>query len=365
MIFTVSLLFVEKGAGLLKQNGKLGYILPHRFFKTNYGEGLRKFISRRKNIERIIDFDGYLVFSNASINTCIMILDAHKNDKFLYGQAEFIRKPSNEVANLLDEIGDNGYFDSEIRSGIITSSVLQQPPWVFIWPVEKTIWQKLDFVSLRLEDLTDRIFQGLKTGSDKIYIFEFVREGRNGLLVRCGVNGKNYELERNILKPLIKGGQMKRYHIDKSNKLILFPYENGKLMTAETWEYLLTHKSYLENRESGKMKGQQWYAYTRNQALDTMWMPKIITPEYYAYASYCLDLKGDFYFCGGGAGGYAIVVKEEFNSLYLLGLLNSKLLDWYLHKSIPNCLYVHQKVYSPTPNPHHRFFECRRKSSAR
>ena len=338
--YDIYCLFVEKGASLLKQKGKLGYILPHRFFKTNYGEGLRKFISSRKTIERIIDFDGYMVFSNASINTCIMILDASQNDKFLYVQAKFIRKHSNEVANLIDEIGDNGYFDNEIRSGIITSSVLQQPPWVFIWPVEKTVWQKLDSVSLRLEDLTDRIFQGLKTGSDKIYIFDFVREERNGLLVRCGVNGKNYELERNILKPLIKGGQMKRYHIGKANKLILFPYENGKLMTSErltkdfpkTWEYLLTHKSYLENRESGKMKGQQWYAYTRSQALDTMWMSKIITPEYYAYASYCLDLKGDFYFCGGGAGGYAIVVKKEYNSRYLLGLLNSKLLDWYLHK---------------------------------
>jgi hypothetical protein len=63
-----------------------------------------------------------------------------------------------------------------------------------------------------------------------------------------------------------------------------------------------------------------------------MSLPKIITPDYYAHASYCLDEEGKYYFCGGGAGGYGIVLHAGFNIKYVLGLLNSKLLDWYLHK---------------------------------
>ena len=80
------------------------------------------------------------------------------------------------------------------------------------------------------------------------------------------------------------------------------------------------------------MKGPDWYAYTRNQALNTMWQSKILTPEYYAHASYCYDARGEFYFFGGGAGGYGIVLKPDIGPYYVLGLLNSKLLDWYLHK---------------------------------
>jgi hypothetical protein len=99
------------------------------------------------------------------------------------------------------------------------------------------------------------------------------------------------------------------------------------------WEYLCRHKQYLKGRESGKMKGPDWYGYTRNQALNVMWHTKILTPEYYAHASYSYDSKGEFYFFGGGAGGYAIVLRPGFEPYYVLGLLNSRLLDWYLHKT--------------------------------
>ena len=133
---------------------------------------------------------------------------------------------------------------------------------------------------------------------------------------------------------------MHRYDLKKNSKSILFPYQNGILISNErmshdfskAWEYLNAHKSFLENREDGKLKGNSWYAYGRSQALNTMEQPKIITPDYYAHASYCLDLNGEYYFCGGGAGGYGIVLKPDYNLQYILGLLNSKLVDWYLQK---------------------------------
>lgn len=59
---------------------------------------------------------------------------------------------------------------------------------------------------------------------------------------------------------------------------------------------------------------------------------KILTPDYYAHASYCLDESGKYSFCGGGAGGYGIVLRDKEKSRYMLGLLNSRLLDWYLRK---------------------------------
>ncbi|MCH8011402.1 MAG: N-6 DNA methylase [Candidatus Marinimicrobia bacterium] len=338
--YDVYCIFVEKGLKLFNSTGKLGFILPHRFFKTNYGKGLRKLIFNRKNIERIINFDGFMVFKNSNINTCIMILDGHKNDRFLYGQAKFIKNSQSIVSDILREIGDIGDSNSKIMSGIISSSLITTSPWIFIWPWENSIWRKLEAIPVRLSDISERIFQGLKTGSDKIYIVEIIEKINRDFVVRSYLNGKSYKIEKNLLKPLIKGGQMKRYSIIKPDKCIIFPYENGKQIPInqlrqdfpKTIEYLLNHKSYLEKRESGKMKGEHWYEYTRNQALDIMWQPKIITPDYYAGASYSLDPNGEFYFCGGGAGGYGIIVKKEYNIRYLLGLLNSQLLDWYLKK---------------------------------
>lgn len=50
-------------------------------------------------------------------------------------------------------------------------------------------------------------------------------------------------------------------------------------------------------------------------------------------ASFVADLAGAYHFVGsggGGGGGYGLTLKEgvNFSPLYLLGLLNSRLLDW-------------------------------------
>jgi hypothetical protein len=142
------------------------------------------------------------------------------------------------------------------------------------------------------------------------------------------------------ITPLIKGGQMKRYAILSPQRVVIFPYEQGELLSTNrmkqdfplTWEYLKRLKPRLERRDRGGMKGPHWYGYSRNQALTTMPQRKIVTPEYYAHASYCLDEEGTYYFCGGGAGGYGIVLTDSWSYEYILALLNSRLLDWYLHK---------------------------------
>ncbi|HEV2913277.1 MAG TPA: N-6 DNA methylase [Pyrinomonadaceae bacterium] len=338
--YDIYCLFVEKGINLLKAGGFLGYILPHRFFKTDYGEGLRDFIVKNRNLNQIIDFDGYMVFDRASINTCILILSKNGSEYFRFGQMKFTSKSPREVASILSGINETSRFNNKIGYGQIPISTLSSEPWIFLWEEDMSIWKKLDSIEQRLGNITTHIFQGLKTSADGIYIGDTIRDKGNLIALKFKIDNKTYEIEADIMKPLIKGGEMQPYHIGKSSKRILFPYENGELLSEKrlrhnfprAWAYLTHHKEYLENREEGKMKGNHWYAYGRSQALSIMTSPKIITPDYYAHASYCLDEEGTYFFCGGGAGGYGIVLKTEFNMFYVLGLLNSKLLDWYLRK---------------------------------
>ncbi|MBI5167258.1 MAG: restriction endonuclease subunit M, partial [candidate division NC10 bacterium] len=56
------------------------------------------------------------------------------------------------------------------------------------------------------------------------------------------------------------------------------------------------------------------------------------TPDLALAASYCYDVEGIYLFTGGAAGGYGIIPREQINPKYLLGLLNSRLLDWFLHQ---------------------------------
>ena len=339
--YDIYCLFVEKGSALLKEEGRLSYILPHRFFKTDYGQGLRSLISKKKNLIEVLDFDGYKVFAKANNNTCIILLGKSPETETKICQIRATKKTEAEMAILLDDIEkDAGVSRDEAICGEMPQSELTSEPWVFVFPEERPLWEKLDSIDKRLGSVTTNIYQGLKTSADAIYIGEIVSENKPRSTILFGHDEKEYEIENDLIKPLIKGGNMKRYCISATTKRILFPYQAGKLIPdsqmkqqfPKAWEYLNLHKRYLESREKGKMKGSRWYAYGRSQALDIMWKPKIITPDYYAHASFCLDPEGIYFFCGGGAGGYGIIPNPELNIAFVSALLNSRLLDWYLKK---------------------------------
>ena len=103
----------------------------------------------------------------------------------------------------------------------------------------------------------------------------------------------------------------------------------------QTWKYLTENKQKLELREHGKWKHDRWYAFGRSQNLYEMEQSKIITPSIAKSVSFTLDKNDYYYFVGsggGGGGGYGITIKksEPHKYEYFLGLLNSKLLDYFL-----------------------------------
>ena len=44
--YDIYVLFLERGMALLSPSGRLGYILPNKFFSTDYGEACVEFSSR-------------------------------------------------------------------------------------------------------------------------------------------------------------------------------------------------------------------------------------------------------------------------------------------------------------------------------
>ena len=151
---------------------------------------------------------------------------------------------------------------------------------------------------------------------------------------------------------LCKGSvNLRRYHVSGITKSILFPYRlaNGeaRLLSTEelaerfanAWDYLKENRQKLEARERGKWKHDRWYAFGRSQNLAEMEQMKILTPSIANRSSFTLDRTDFYYFVGsggGGGGGYGITFGEEFDEtdyLYLLGILNAKLIDWFLKRA--------------------------------
>lgn len=327
--YDIYVVFVEKGISLLNQNGKLGFILPHKFFNAQYGEPLRKIISERKLISKIVNFGDQQVFQNATTYTCLLFLENLIHDEFWFEQITDINDWKNRNTG---------------EKGRISINVLEKSEWNFSIGSKSLLYEKLDKFPVKLVDVADRIFQGLVTGADPVFILKNLGNDR----YFSEATKKVYELESKLLHPLCKGSvNIKRYFVSELEKSILFPYISvqGKanLILKQAfekdyplaWLYLQENRRLLESREHNNWKNERWYAFGRSQNLNEMDQQKILTPSIASVSSFTLDIDNFYYFVGsggGGGGGYGITLRPniQISYEYILGLLNSKLLSFYL-----------------------------------
>jgi hypothetical protein len=151
---------------------------------------------------------------------------------------------------------------------------------------------------------------------------------------------RDVKLERKTVSMFLQGREIKPYRVLPSGKIVIIPYQvnNGRTeLVAEkemrenfpkTFAYLLENKTYLENRERGRMRGADWYAYIYPKNIDVMQTSKILVPDIAAHASFALDEAGKYAF----TSGYGITLRSsvEESPKFILCLLNSKVLDFYL-----------------------------------
>lgn len=65
--------FVEQGVRLLNTRGKLGYIVQKRFFKTDYGKGLRRLLTSERLLNGIYDYEETNLFANRITYVAILV----------------------------------------------------------------------------------------------------------------------------------------------------------------------------------------------------------------------------------------------------------------------------------------------------
>ena len=343
--YDIYVVFVEKALSLLNERGRMGYILPHKFFNSQYGASLRGLIANGKHIGKVIHFGDQQVFDGATTYTCLLFLDKKGNDDFDMVRVQDLGVWHNQTSEVSKT--------SEVSGRILAANVTAAE-WNFTVGEGAGLFEKLSQMPVKLGDVTEKIFQGLVTSSDSVYFLEPLEEPKKGLIkVRSKATEKEYELETDVVKPLIKGSRdISRYSASPS-KRVLFPYDPiesariGKTILIsdsefeekypKAWKYLKENIDTLRDREKGKMRHEGWYGYVYPKSVSLFGKSKILTPSIAAQASFVFDKDGEYYFVGsggGGGGGYGIIISNDFKFSYeyLLGLLNSKLSDYFLKK---------------------------------
>jgi predicted type IV restriction endonuclease len=323
--YDLYVVFVEKGLSLLNEKGRLGYILPHKFFNAQYGQPLRQLIAGGRHLSEVVHFGHQQVFAGAATYTCLLFLDKGGSEQF-----RFLR---------VDDLA--GWRSTGRASeGLIPAAAVSGADWSFsVGPVAPLL-QKLAAMPVKLGDVAERMAQGIRTSANEVYVLDLVAEKGDLITAHSKQLDREILLERDAVSLFLQGREIKPYRIVPSGKVVIIPYrvdgEHARLIPEpemrasfpHTFAYLLANRGHLESRERGRMRVSEWYAYVYPKNIDVMAARKILVPDIADRAAFALDAEGEYAF----TSGYGITLKPGVaESLeYLLGLLNSRLLDLYL-----------------------------------
>ncbi|MFD3160247.1 Eco57I restriction-modification methylase domain-containing protein [Campylobacter jejuni] len=336
--YDIYILFIEQCFKLIKKQGVISFIMPHKWFNADFGVNLREFA--KDKISKIISFEEFQIF-DASTYTALQWFENNSlHLKFI--QADKNIKTKEEMSNFIFNLKEENFK-------MINNKKLSSSFWSFEENSNQEIFSKIN-QHISVKDIFSKIFQGLATSKDSVYFLKDCQENKNSVKGYSKELDKEVEIEKEILKPLLMGDSFHRYEKPISNSMVLFPYyrqdntdvkkmclydENElKSKFPKAWEYLKECESILRARENGRLSSDDlwWrYIYPKNQTLFNK--EKLLCPDICNNTHFVLDNLGEFYFT---TTIYGYVRNEEYKNLdykYLMAVLNSSLTWWFLQKT--------------------------------
>lgn len=317
-------LFYERGVQLLKEHGVLSYITSNKWMRAKYGEKTRKFLAEKTKPLLIVDFGSVEVFSSATVDNNILILEKSRSDEsqLFAARTEIGFDISQNIQNY---IRDNGYFLSTVN----------QNSWIIGEKDEFDIKGKVEAQGIPLEhdSWKIRINYGIKTGLNEAFIIG--ADTRRSIKEKAERNSDDRSLD--LLKPLLRGKDIKAWFPEYSDLFLIatFPTLNLNIERyPAVRDYLLgIGKHRLEqsgNPGSRKKTGNRWFE-TQDQI--SYWRdfekPKIIYPNMTKYLPFIYDEAG-FY-----TNDKAFIIIGD-SLKYLTCFFNSKLFKYCFSNNFPN-----------------------------
>ena len=305
--------FIEKSLSLLRDNGRFSIIVANKWMRAHYGKPLRQYLSQQ-HLTEITDFGDLPVFQKATTYPCIL----------------GIQKSTAQTTFQVTQIKTLDFSDLKTyttkKSYPVQQSALEESGWVLVDNKTQALLDKLHQIGVSLSEYVNgKIYRGVLTGLNEAFIID--AQTREKLIAEDGKSEK-------LIKPFLQGRDIKRYQPLFVQRYLIFTRRGVDIQHYRAIEqHLLQFKKRLmpkpKDFQGEKWQGRKPGPYEWYEIQDTVAYyqafekQKIIIPAIVQKASYTFDEQG-FY-----SNDKTSIIKTD--DLYLLGLLNSQVLDFVLH----------------------------------
>lgn len=337
-------IFLERAFDFINDNGIVSAIVSNKWMRAGYGERTRTWLYQKAYVHEILDL-GAGWFDSATVDTNIITYEK-SNDI----------QTSIFAQTLSRKIEDIAAGKSLAPKNSITMSA-KGDSFIILSATEKAILDKMISFGKPLKDWDISINYGIKTGFNEAFIIDSAT--KDSLIEE---DSKSAE----IIKPLLRGRDIKRYSYEFADKWIIGTFPALHLNIDD----YPTIKKYLESfrpridqtgeKGSRKKTPNKWFetqdtiAYYKDFEkpkivyAETMRVHKSENSDRFPRFSYIIDNSYTDKTC-------FIIVGEKLH--YILGILNSHIIEFFIHQNVAvldTGGFLMQKIYVeifPIPTP--------------
>lgn len=326
-------LFYERAIDSLKESGVLCYITSNKWMRAGYGANIRRVINTESRPIRLIDFASVNVFDSATVDTNILLTVKEIVEKNEVLCTSFTKGAKKEIENLY-------YY---VINNCVNYTFGESAPWIVLSKVGKSIREKIESVGTPLNKWDLRANRGIVTGYNNAF---FIDDNKyNEILENC-IDDEERNRTKSIIHPLLRGRDIFRYKCEWAKKWIIYiPWHfpnhmdnfdsasevaegNFKTLYPSVYSHLLSYKKQLSSRNKAETgKRYEWYALQRWGAKywKDFFEPKIVWKIIGCNINFAIDNNGMV--CNNAIN---IMTGNHDQMIQFVGLMNSKLFDWYL-----------------------------------
>lgn len=350
--------FIEKGINLLNANGRLGFIVQKRFFKTEYGKGIRELLTTRRLLNGVHDYEETDLFAGRLTYVAIVVCDNN-------------RENNNHV----------WYYNScSNKNMLLSADTLSDTPWNFENAQMNALRIRLTKSLGTLEDVCN-----VKVGVQVLWNDAFqihVDKIENDLIYGHSVIDEHIVIEKDACKPLLCNEHFAPLTKRDYTTYALFPYDvtdDGEVTELSINDiedryprannYLTKHKALitssvqtLPEKNKSYTAAEHWHLFTRANNHGAVYK-KLAVPMTAQYPQAAVITDTHVY-CDNANMFFVQVSDMTEEKLYALSAIVNSTIFCAFARSIANPqqggYYKFNKQFlNPVPVPKDAFVECK------
>ncbi len=303
---------------LLKDKGFNAFITSNKYARAKYGAKLREWLLKKTTLVSYMELNALKVFESAAVDTSIMNFIKQTPPK------ESVFNYYEPTPNDKDDLKSTPYLSMK-------QNALSTESFIFANATLLDLRDKMESVGTPLKDWDIQINYGIKTGANEAFIIP--TEKREEILNACKTKEERERTER-LIKPILRGKDIKRYSYEWAHLWVINTHNGytsnlkSKIPPIDIEKYpaIKTHlDAHYDTIATRSDQGDTPYHLRNCAYLEDFEKEKIVWASV-GFVEYCmipglLILDTNYFF---------EVSKFGNTKNYLLGLLNSKLLTFWL-----------------------------------